>query len=72
MELHRRFGADDVAVAHEFGHVIGLCDLFSNSCRYKLMFGLGRFAGAPSEPTGSDIKGAKVINGTHVSPDFCK
>lgn len=56
---------DAITLAHEFGHMIGLTDLYENQSRNKLMYGtVGRTV---TSPTSSDIWGAKVITGAHTS-----
>ncbi|MBQ4641842.1 MAG: hypothetical protein IJB47_04455 [Oscillospiraceae bacterium] len=52
-------------VAHEFGHIIGLMDLYENKNRGKLMYWHEDYIA--SSPTTSDIWGAKVIIGQHTS-----
>ncbi len=57
---------DDITLAHEFGHAIGLVDLYASKSTNKLMYGarLGRTA---TGPTNLDKWGAKVITGVHTT-----
>ena len=52
--------------AHELGHVIGLCDLYSASCNNKIMY-YTRNGRTVTSPTFRDKAGAKVITGQHNS-----
>lgn len=52
-------------IAHEFGHVIGLKDLYESQNSNKLMY--YRKTEATHSPTASDRWGAKVITGQHTS-----
>ena len=56
-------------IAHEFGHVIGLNDLFAYSNRNKLMYYLDDpdNSNAATAPTTQDKRGAEVITGSHTS-----
>lgn len=56
-------------VTHEFGHVIGLNDLYSNMNRNKIMFGTYEER-TVSTPQSLDIWGAKVITGQHSSHNW--
>lgn len=49
--------------AHEFGHVIGLTDLYSDNSKDKIMYGYVN--STVNAPTESDKNGAKVIIGFH-------
>ena len=53
-------------VAHEFGHAIGIVDLYDSINIDKLMYGFGDI-GTATAPTSSDIWGARVITGQHVN-----
>ena len=50
-------------IAHEFGHVIGLNDLYDTSNVNKLMYGFE--SRTVIAPTTADLWGAKVITGQH-------
>lgn len=52
-------------LAHEFGHVIGLTDLYEPQSKSKLMYGYSNLTA--TAPTASDVWGAKVITGVHGS-----
>ncbi len=52
-----------ITIAHEFGHVIGLNDLYDGSNINKLMYSTE--AGTATAPTTADIWGAKIITGQH-------
>ncbi|MBR4435395.1 MAG: hypothetical protein IKS90_04780 [Clostridia bacterium] len=53
-------------IAHEFGHVIGLNDLYdANKNRTKLMYGVAPLK--TQTPQAVEIMGAKVITGQHTS-----
>ena len=56
-------------IAHEFGHVIGLNDMYSYSNRDKLMYGIDDPDNtlAANYPTTQDKRGAEVITGQHTS-----
>ena len=58
-----------VIIAHEFGHVFGLCDLYSHNNINKLMYGYydNEIPTTVTGPTSSDKWGAKVITGYHTS-----
>ena len=66
MQLNRTKTQNITICAHEFGHTIGLKDLYNEALnKNKLMYGYnGRTV---SSPTSSDIWGAKVISGQHTS-----
>ena len=53
-------------IAHEFGHVLGLTDLYSAANRNKVMYGIeeNRIA---TQPSASDVWAAKVMTGKHSS-----
>jgi len=66
IQINRARPAPTVAMfAHEFGHVIGLNDLFSYSNRFKIMYGYD--TGLATAPTAADKWGAKVITGSHTT-----
>ncbi len=50
---------------HEFGHIIGLCDLYVPSNANKLMYFSD--GGSATQVTTMDLWGAKVITGQHSS-----
>lgn len=52
-------------MAHEFGHAIGLTDLYGAQSRNKLMYGTS--ARTTNYPTELDKWGAKVITGVHTT-----
>lgn len=63
--------SDDISsavLAHEFGHVIGLNDLYASNNRNKLMYPYE--ARTVSSPTSYDITGARVILGLHTTHSF--
>jgi hypothetical protein len=51
--------------AHEFGHMIGLTDLYENASANKLMYGYSNRT--VSAPTNLDKWGARVITGEHTT-----
>lgn len=53
-------------IAHEFGHIIGLTDLYTTENRNKLMY-YKDTEGTATAPAALDIWGAKVITGQHTS-----
>ncbi len=63
------YAVDSSTTAHEFGHTIGLTDLYLNQNRNKLMCGYEdrRTAAAP---TNRDLWGARVILGLHTTHSF--
>lgn len=65
INLSRNFPPTTTAVAHEFGHVIGLNDLYADKNTNKLMYAFA--SGTATGPTSSDRWGAKVITGVHTS-----
>ena len=52
-------------IAHEFGHIIGLKDLYASENTGKLIYWHENYIA--NSPTASDIWGAKVITGQHIS-----
>lgn len=65
IEMNRSKPQNAKVLAHEFGHAIGLIDLYASKSSNKLMYGFDN--GTASGPTTSDIWGAKVITGVHTS-----
>jgi len=65
IKLNRAHTQNQVVIAHEFGHAIGLNDLYEYRSRYKLMYGYD--TGLANSPTATDIWGAKLITGVHSS-----
>lgn len=64
IQLNRSYTQSARVLAHEFGHVIGLNDLYESRNSGKLMYGYA--TGSATGPTSSDRWGAKVITGVHV------
>lgn len=58
-------GATNITAAHEFGHVLGLNDLYGANSTDKLMYGVQAQRLATS-PTYYDYLGASVITGSHT------
>lgn len=65
IQMNRAYTQTASILAHEFGHVIGLNDLYASKNSGKLMYGFT--SGTASSPTSSDKWGAKVITGAHSS-----
>lgn len=63
--MNRAHTQSAVVLAHEFGHAIGLNDLYKPKNSDKLMYGYT--GGTATNPTTSDKWGAKVITGVHSS-----
>lgn len=65
--LNRYYDSEinSVVIAHEFGHAIGLKDLYSDRNKNKLMYGYRSLTA--NGPTLSDTRGARVITGQHQS-----
>lgn len=64
INLNNSYFVDGVTLAHEFGHVIGLVDLYNASNRDNIMFGIdSRNAELPSD---NDLFGVNVILGTSL------
>lgn len=61
--MNRARALDSTILAHEFGHAIGLNDLYGSQSTGKLMYGY--ISGTATGPTTSDKWGAKVITGVH-------
>ena len=64
--VNTRYSIEEETLAHEFGHAIGLYDLYEAKNKDKIMYGyrVGRTA---TRPTTLDKWGAKVITGAHSS-----
>lgn len=54
-------------LAHEFGHAIGLKDLYKSSNANKIMYGYTSSSWTATGVTSADRWGAKVITGQHTS-----
>ena len=65
IEMNRAKPLSATVLAHEFGHAIGLNDLYDARNSGKLMYGV--VGGTATAPTSSDIWGAKVITGVHTA-----
>lgn len=65
LQMNRAYTLSAAVLAHEFGHVIGLNDLYQSKNSNKLMYGYTN--GTATGPTTSDILGAEVIIGVHSS-----
>lgn len=63
--INRAKTVNAVTLAHEFGHAIGLNDLYASKNSDKLMYGAA--TGTATRPTTADKWGAKVITGVHSS-----
>lgn len=63
--INRAKTVNAVTLAHEFGHAIGLADLYASENSDKLMYGAA--TGTATWPTTADKWGAKVITGVHSS-----
>lgn len=59
---------DSKEIAHELGHVIGLCDLYASKNTNKLMYGTSNRT--VSTPQTIDVLGASVIWGSHSQHDW--
>ena len=65
IKMNRAYTQSAVVLAHEFGHVIGLNDLYEEKNSGKLMFCYTN--GSATAPTALDKWGAKVITGVHTT-----
>ena len=65
IRINRAQNATATTLAHEFGHAIGLNDLYEDQNINKLMYGYSN--SAVTSPTQMDQWGAKVIIGSHTS-----
>lgn len=65
IQINRAYTQSAVVLAHEFGHVIGLNDLYEEKNSGKLMYGVT--SGTATAPTALDKWGAKVITGVHTT-----
>lgn len=63
--MNRAKNVTSTTLAHEFGHAIGLNDLYDDQNVNKLMYGVS--SRTVSSPTTSDKWGAKVITGVHTT-----
>jgi len=64
--INRSKDVTPTILAHEFGHAIGLNDLYESQNYNKLMCGVSTYSTATG-PTSADIWGAKVITGVHTT-----
>lgn len=65
IKINRAYQISATTLSHEFGHVIGLNDLYDESNNNKLMYGYSNKV--VSYPTALDKCGAEVITGVHRS-----
>lgn len=65
IKMNRAYTQSAIVLAHEFGHVIGLNDLYEEKNAGKLMYGVT--SGTATAPTALDKWGAKVITGVHTT-----
>ena len=68
IDMNWRMNVTSTTMAHEFGHVFGLNDLYNSSNSNKLMFGYS--SRTASGPTATDVKGFNVITGIHTTHSF--
>ncbi len=68
IDINDAYSIDPATIAHEFGHVIGLNDLYANYSANKLMY--YSTASTATAPTSADLWGAKVILGIHTTHSF--
>ena len=65
IQINRAHTITSASLAHEFGHIIGLNDLYEYYNSNKLMY--GREGRTVTAPTSLDIWGAKIIIGQHTT-----
>ncbi|MDR0325642.1 MAG: snapalysin family zinc-dependent metalloprotease [Oscillospiraceae bacterium] len=65
IRMNRFYTVSNSVMAHEFGHVVGLKDLYNPNNWGKLMYGYD--SGPAGSPTTTDKIGANVITGVHSS-----
>lgn len=65
IQMNRAKSQSSAILAHEFGHAIGLNDLYADKNVDKLMYGYS--SGTATSPSTADQWGAKVITGVHTS-----
>ena len=65
MSINRAKTISAVTIAHEFGHALGLTDLYEGENVNKLMYYTQ--ASTANNPTTADKRGARVITGQHIS-----
>lgn len=65
IKMNRAYSISPAAIAHEFGHAIGLNDLSDSKNSDKLMY--DNRQRTATAPTTADAWGAKVITGAHSS-----
>ncbi len=63
--MNRAYTQTNAVLAHEFGHVIGLNDLYSSKSTNKIMYGFT--SGTATSPSALDKWGARVITGQHLT-----
>lgn len=68
IQINRAHTITSTSLAHEFGHIIGLNDLYEYKNSNKLMY--GRESRTVTGPTSLDIWGAKVIIGQHTDHNW--
>jgi len=68
IKMNRAKAVNKLVLAHEFGHAIGLYDLYNNSNMDKLMYGYE--CSTATAPTAADKMGARVISGSHSAHTF--
>ena len=65
IKINRAKTVSPTTIAHEFGHIIGLNDLFESKSKNKLMYEY-EDTRTVTDPTDYDRFGAKVITGQHI------
>lgn len=65
IELNTAKAVTPQCIAHEFGHILGLTDLFESRNINKLMY--YDITSTATTATSSDIKGMQVITGSHTT-----